>query len=74
MPKGDPWKAMELKMPVAMVEAVDIVARDYGMSRSEYIRHCVEIRLDAENNRRALAERMREFDERLGAREAESGG
>jgi hypothetical protein len=42
MPKGDPWKPMELKMPHRTVAQLDYFAGRRGMSRSAYIRFCLD--------------------------------
>ncbi len=38
MPKGNPWKAMELKMPPEEVVVVDYFARRRGVSHSQWLR------------------------------------
>ncbi|WP_205697480.1 hypothetical protein [Conexibacter sp. SYSU D00693] len=51
MPKGDPWKAMELKMPESFYAALDLLAEHKGVSRSACLRDCIGIGLWAETTR-----------------------
>jgi hypothetical protein len=48
MPRGDPWKAMELKMPRGVYDLLDVFARRRGKSRSEYIRWVLDLALERE--------------------------
>jgi len=57
-------------MPIWMVEAVEDEARDLGMSRSEFIRFCVEFRLEDRAGRRRLQQLEAEIEQRVRARES----
>jgi metal-responsive CopG/Arc/MetJ family transcriptional regulator len=55
MPKGDPWTAIELKLPPDVLRVVDLLARERGVNRSEFIRRAIQTELLLEHLRRERA-------------------
>jgi metal-responsive CopG/Arc/MetJ family transcriptional regulator len=52
MPRGDPMRQIQLRLPEELIYALDVLARERGVSRNECIRQAIRLTLTLELRRR----------------------